>query len=62
MLGERSAAKIYHPVSLHSAVSKVFAKLVNNRTLDHPNKCGLFSDFQHGFRSFQSTADLLKCI
>ena len=58
MLGQRSAAKKYHPVSLHSAISKI----LNNRTLDHPNKCGLFSDFQHGLKSFQSTADLLKCI
>ena len=62
MLVESSAAKNYHPVSLHSVITKVFEKLVNNRTLDHPNKCGLFSDFGHGLRSFQSTANLLKCI
>ena len=30
-VGERSAAKNYHPVSLLSVVSKVFEKLVNNR-------------------------------
>ena len=29
-VGERSAAKTYHPVSLLSVVSKVFEKLVNN--------------------------------
>ena len=40
-------------------VSKVFEKLVNNRIVDHLEKCGLFSDFQYGFRSSQSTADLL---
>ena len=40
-------------------VSKVFEKLVNNRNIDHLEKCGLFSDFQNGFRSFRSTADLL---
>ena len=57
---ERSAAKNYHPVSLFSVVSKVFEKLVNNRIVDHLKKCGLFSDFQYGFRSSQSTADLLK--
>ena len=60
--GERSAAKNYHPVSLLSVVSKVFEKHVNNRTVDHLEKCDLFSDFQYGFRSSQSTANLLICI
>ena len=41
-----------------SVVSKVFEKLVNNGIVDHLGKCGLFSDFQYGFRSSQSTADL----
>ena len=40
-------------------VSKLSEKLVNNRIVDHQEKCGLFSDFQYGFRSSQSTADLL---
>ena len=60
-VGERSTAKNYCPVSLLS-VSKVFEKLVNNRIVDrispYLEKCGLFCDFQYGFRSFQSTADL----
>ena len=56
---ERSTAKNYSPVSLLSVVSKVFEKLVNNRILDHLEKCSLFSDFQYGFRSSRSTADLL---
>ena len=34
-VGERSATKNYHPVSLLSVVSKVFEKLVNNRIVDH---------------------------
>ena len=42
-----------------SVVSKVFEKLVNNGTVDHLKKCGLFSDIQYGFRSSWSTADLL---
>ena len=50
-VGERSTAKNYHPVSLFSVVSKVFEKLGNNRIVDHIEKCGLFSDFQYGFRS-----------
>ena len=43
--------KSYCQVSLLSMVSKVFEKLVNNRPADHLEKCGLFSDFQHGFTS-----------
>ena len=50
-IGERSTAKNYRPVSLLSVVSKVFEKLVNNSIVGHLEKCGLFSDFQYGFRS-----------
>ena len=57
-VGERSTAKNYCPVSLLSVVSKV----VNNRIVDHLEKCGLFSDFQYGFRSSRSTADLLTVV
>ena len=57
-VGERSTAKNYHHVSLPSVVSKVFEKLVNIRIVDHLEKFGLFSDFQYGFRSSGSTADL----
>ena len=61
-VGERSTAKNYRPVSLLSVVSKVFEKLVNNRIVDHLEKCDLFSDFQYGFRSSQSAADLLTIV
>ena len=61
-VGERSTAKNYRPVSLLSVVSKVFEKLVNNRIVDHLEKCCLFSDFQYGFRSSRSTADLLTVV
>ena len=54
-VGERSTAKNYCPVSLLSLVSKVFEE-------DHLEKYGLFSDFQYGFRSSQSTADLLAVL
>ena len=57
-VGERSTAKNYRPVSLFSLVRKVFEKLVNNRIVHHLEKYGLFSDFQYGFRSSLSTADL----
>ena len=56
---ERSTTKNYHPVSLLSVVTKVFEKLVNNRIVDHREKCGLFSDFQFGLRTSRLTADLL---
>ena len=56
---ERYGAKNYLPASLLSVVSKVFEKLVNNGIVDHLGKCGLFSDFQYGFRSSRSSADLL---
>ena len=61
-VGERSTAKNYCCISLLSVVSKVFEKLVNNRTVDHLEKCGLFCDFKYGFRSSRSTADLLTVV
>ena len=42
-------------------ISKVFEKLFNNRIVDHLEKYG-FSDFQYGFRSSQSTTDLLTVV
>ena len=60
-VGERSTAKYYRPVSLLSVVSKFFEKLAN-RIVDHIEKCGLFSNFQYGFRSSQSTADFLTVV
>ena len=59
-VGERSTAK--NSLSLLSVVSKVFEKLVNNKIVDHLEKCGLLSDFQYGFRSSRSTADLLTVV
>ena len=59
---ERCTARNYRPVRLLSVVSKVFKKLVNNRIIDHLEKCGLFSDFQYGLRSSRSNANLLSCI
>ena len=61
-VGERSEAKNYSPVSLLSVVSKVFEKLVINRIVDHLEKCGLFPDFEYGFRSSRSNADLLTFV
>ena len=52
----------YHLVSLLSVVSKVFERLVQNRIVDHLEKCGLFSDFQYSFMSSWSTTDLLTVV
>ena len=61
-VGERRTVKIYRPVSLLSVVSKVFERLINNKIVDHLVKCGLFSNSKYGFRSCQSTADLLTVV
>ena len=61
-VGEKSTAKNYRLVSLLLVVSKVFKKLVNDRIVDHPEKYGLLPDFQYGFRSSRSTADLLTVV
>ena len=61
-IGKRSIAKNYHLVSLLFVISKVFEKFVNYRIVDHLEKCGLFSDFQYGFRSSRSTEDLLTVV
>ena len=60
-VGEWSA-KNYRAVSLLFVGSKVLEKLVNNRIVDHLENCGLFSDFQYGFRSYRSTAYLLTVV
>ena len=61
-VGESSTAKNYHPVSLLSVICKIFEKLTNKRIVDHLEKFGLFSDLQYGFRSSQSTADLVTVV
>ena len=43
-------------------VKNVFEKLVNDSLVDYLGKCGLLSDFQYGFRSSQSTADILTIV
>ena len=43
-------------------VNNVFEKLANNMIVDQLEKCDLFSDFQYGFRSSRSAADLLTVV
>ena len=63
---ERSTAKSYHPVSLLSVVNKVFEKLLNNKIVDHLEKCSLFFLIfpvsSTIFRSSRSTAYLFTVL
>ena len=43
-IGKRCSTKSYSPVTLLSVVSKVFEKFVNNRIVDHLEKCSLSFD------------------
>ena len=59
-VGERSTAKNDCPINLLPVVSKVW-KTLNIRIVDYLEKCGLYSDFQYGFRS-SSTANRLTVV
>ena len=60
--GKMSTAKNHRPVILLSVVSKVFEKFVNNKMVDHIENCDPLYDFQYGFKSSRSTADLLTVV
>ena len=40
-------------------VSKVYEKFVNNRIVDHVEKCDIFSDFKFGLGLLNQLKDLL---
>ena len=61
-VSETSTTESYCPVSLISAVSKIFEKLVINGLVDSLEKCGFLSSYQYGFRSSHSTADHLTAV
>ena len=61
-VGERFTTKNCCPVTLLSAVSKIFEKLVNNRLVDHLEENGQLFDFQYGFRSALSINNLLTVV
>ena len=58
----KSIAKRYCPFSVLSVVNKIFETLVNNRIVDHLEKCDRYFDFQYGIRSSRSTADLMTVV
>ena len=60
--GKYQGISFHELVGNYAVVNKVFGKHVNNRIVDHVEKCGLFFDFQYGFRSSRSTADLLTVV
>ena len=60
-VGERSTAKNYDFVSLLSVVSKVFEKCVNNKIVDHLEKCGLFRWGTHLYMSLFPCVCLSVC-
>ena len=61
-LMENISSSLTHLHGFQLLMMLLFEKLVNNRNVDHLEKCGLFSDFQYGFTSSQSTADLLTVV
>ena len=62
MLRRGLQAKSCNDVSHLSVVTKIFEKLVTSRLVDNLEKCSFFSDILYGFRTSQSTADLLTFV
>ena len=58
-LKKRSDPLNYRPIGLLPIISKVFESLINRSLVNHLDSNNLFSDFQYGFRSGRSTADVL---
>ena len=49
----------YRPISIISTVARIFEKLIYNQIYDYLNNHDLLTNFQHGFRPFQSTVTAL---
>ena len=49
----------YRPISLLNFLGKVFAKILNNKLVEHLEENHIIKDTQHGFRKKRSTATLL---
>ena len=52
----------YRPISIVSAVAKVFEKCINQHIVKYLEVNKLISDRQYGFRESRSTTDLLTCV
>ena len=60
--GEKKDPAIYRPISLLRSMSKVFEKLVQNRTLRFTEKNNLFCPLLYGFRNNMSCVDAIAAI
>ena len=49
----------YRPISLHSAIMKLFERVIEKRLQKHFEDNGFFSKYQSGFRKSKSTNDHL---
>ena len=57
--GSRAEWSNYRPISVLSAVSKVFELVMAKRLCSFLQDCGLLSNFQHGFRRGRSTVSAM---
>ena len=62
MLGKGLLLKTTTLLVFFLLLVKSLKKSLNNRIVDHLEKCSFFSDFQEGFRSSQSTVDLYTAL
>ena len=53
--GDRSDMNNYRPISVISAVAKVFERIVYNQLSSYLSENNILSQYQSGFRSFHST-------
>ena len=60
--GDRQSPSQYRPISLLCIISKLFETIINQQIMSHLSEANLLSDFQYGFRSSRSTADVLTVI
>ena len=54
-----SQATSYRPISLHSAIMKLFERVIEKSLRKHLEDYGFFSKYQSGFRKSKSTKDHL---
>ena len=57
--GPKNLADNYRPISILSAISKIFEKILHKQLLAYLNNNNLISKHQFGFRPMHSTADAL---
>ena len=53
--GDRTNVNNYRPISILSAFSKIFEKIISFRLINYLNRHNLLTEHQHGFRAQHST-------